>query len=169
MDNHVKHICITGPESTGKSTLTKLMANRFLVESASEYAREYLSVCQTYEYEDLLKIARGQQEIINKVASRSKSLFFSDTDLLTIIIWSKYLFGKVDIEIYRTWKESLPDKYLLCAVDIPWEEDPLREHPHQREEIFDIYKTHIENSGVPYELVQGDRRTFVEIYDFGQK
>lgn len=165
MDDHVTHICITGPESTGKSTLSKLLANRFSVECASEYARDYLSDNQDYKYDDLLKMARGQQALIHQVAARSKSLFFSDTDLLTIVIWSKYIFGKVDMDIYRTWKENLPDKYLLCAVDIPWEEDPLREHPHQREEIFLIYKKYIENCGVPYELVEGDRRAFVGAYD----
>ncbi|MCH8546450.1 MAG: ATP-binding protein [Cryomorphaceae bacterium] len=164
MDNHVNHICVTGPESTGKSTLTRMLANRFSVKSASEYARVYLSGKNSYGYSDLLLIAIGQQEVISQVQSEAKDLFFSDTDLLTIVIWSKYRYGKVDVNVHRMWKENLPNKYLLCAVDIPWEDDPLREHPQKRDEIFQIYEKLIKSSGVPYELVKGDRQVFAENY-----
>jgi nicotinamide riboside kinase len=47
------------------------------------------------------------------------------------------------------------DLYLLCDIDLPWEDDPLREHPHQREVLLGKYRTRLETLGVNHALVQG--------------
>ena len=62
----VKRIVICGPESTGKSTLTKNLANYFNTSFAKEYARDFLQdkwdrlnmVCTK---EDLISIVKGQK------------------------------------------------------------------------------------------------------------
>ena len=57
----VKKIVIIGPESTGKSTLCKLLAAHFNTIWVKEYAREYLLKNGTnYTFENLLDIAKGQ-------------------------------------------------------------------------------------------------------------
>ena len=61
MDKQLKKIVVIGPESTGKSTLTQLLAQHYQTEWCAEYAREYLTTHGTaYTFEDLLTIAKGQ-------------------------------------------------------------------------------------------------------------
>ena len=60
MEKAVKHIVITGPESSGKTTLTKALAKAFKTGYTEEYSREYLNCNSKYKQEDLLKIAQGQ-------------------------------------------------------------------------------------------------------------
>ena len=57
-------IAITGPESSGKTTLAKELAkyfkNSFLV---NEFSREYLEkLTRKYIFADLLNIAKGQRK-----------------------------------------------------------------------------------------------------------
>ena len=54
-------VVLTGPESSGKSTLAQALANFFGCNLVPEFARSYLGALQReYNYEDLAIIARGQ-------------------------------------------------------------------------------------------------------------
>ncbi len=68
----VKKVVIIGPESTGKSTLCKLLARHYNTLWCPEYAREYLLKNGTnYTFENLLDVAKGQialeEEYVKKV------------------------------------------------------------------------------------------------------
>jgi nicotinamide riboside kinase len=43
----------------------------------------------------------------------------------------------------------------LCTPDLPWEEDPLREHPEQRAELFAIYLTELKQRNLPFVVIEG--------------
>src|SRR6476469_2739448 len=63
----LKKIVIIGPESTGKSSLCKLLAEHYHTLWCPEYAREYLTAHgMNYTYDDLLTIAKGQIELEEK-------------------------------------------------------------------------------------------------------
>ena len=83
-------IVILGPESTGKTTLTKSLANHFQAPYVFEYAREYLEAQESkpYELSDLEAIARGQVNAVQAKMENSPPLIFCDTDLITLHIWS---------------------------------------------------------------------------------
>lgn len=64
----IKKIVVIGPESTGKSTLSKALAAALQTVWVEEYARQYLEqLGRDYAIEDLLEIAKGQ------IASESKA------------------------------------------------------------------------------------------------
>jgi nicotinamide riboside kinase len=50
------------------------------------------------------------------------------------------------------------DLILLCAADLPWQADPLREHPdlEQREQFFTQYLQLAQASGIPYQHIVGE-------------
>ena len=50
------------------------------------------------------------------------------------------------------------DLYILCAADIPWVQDELREYPEEgpRKELFQIYKDLLINQSVPWITVSGN-------------
>ncbi|RPD38005.1 AAA family ATPase [Chitinophaga barathri] len=157
----MKRIVVIGPESTGKSTLSEQLAAHFNTEWVREYAREYLenlSIIRPYEQGDLLTIAKGQLEQEDNTASRANGLIFCDTDLQVIKVWSEAKYGECDPRILEMIAARQYDLYLLTYIDIPWTDDPLREHPHpsEREYFYNIYRDIVVNSGIPWADIRGD-------------
>lgn len=155
----IKKIVIIGPESTGKSTLTRGLAEKFGEPWVEEYAREYLEdLGRAYHYEDLLKIAQGQIALEELKAKGANKLLFCDTDLHVIQVWSEHRFKKTHPWILRQIEERTYDLYLLTAIDIPWQDDPLREHPdpEMRQYFFDIYHQLLTASNTPFFIISGN-------------
>lgn len=154
-------IAITGPESTGKSWLTAQLAAFYQVPFVPEYSREYLDqLCRPYTYPDILTIAQGQLKAEEELAAKSDApLLFSDTDLLVTFIWCQVKYGKVHPWIMEKLKSHRYHHYLLCDIDLAWQPDPLREHPHRRKEIFALYVKALEHHGFPFTIVRGEGET----------
>ena len=157
----VKRIVICGPESTGKSTLTKNLANYFNTSFAKEYARDFLQdkwdrlnmVCTK---EDLISIVKGQTKNENEATLKAKKLVFCDTNILTTIAWSKTHFnGFCDDWIIEQSKKLNYDYYLILNVDIEWVKDDLRDRPNEREKMFEAHKLELDILNVPYDIITG--------------
>lgn len=152
-------IVIIGPESTGKSTLTKALADHFNEPWVQEYAREYIEQLESpYDYNDLLAIAKGQIEKENKLEQEADRFLFCDTDLHVVNIWSQHRYGKTHPWILEQVSIRPYDLYLITNIDIPWEEDPQREHPdpEMRKHFMDLYTKTISETGIPYIVLKGD-------------
>ena len=156
-------VIITGPESSGKSTLVEELSTFYKVCPVHEYAREYLAMRGgLYEYMDLLVMAKQQQNVIQEATIKG-GLVISDTDLLTIKIWSDLKYGKCEEWILAGLKVNKPDLYLLCKPDIPWTPDPLRENPNNRDELFEIYEKEISNLQVAHSVISGNNETRLQM------
>ena len=154
-----KRILILGPESTGKSTLAEKLAKHFAEPWVPEVAREYLEkLDRPYAYEDLLQIGKQQMQLEDERAGGAKNYLFCDTDLRVIQVWSQHRYGKVDSWVLEELARRTYDLILLCAPDLPWQADPLREHPEleMRQQFFEIYQQLSQASGFPWILVSGD-------------
>ncbi len=153
----MKKIVVTGPESTGKTTLCIRLAKYLNVPYVEEYAVRYLTATGgKYTYKDLLRIAKGQIAIEDKIINDTKTgLILSDTDLITVKIWSKFKFQKVSRWIMHTIRHRHYDHYLLCFPDIPWEYDPFRENPNDRALLFDLYEKELKKYGKDYTIIKG--------------
>lgn len=152
----IKRIAIVGPESTGKSVLSKALADYYDEPFVKEYAREYLEGKHgKYQYEDLLIIAKEQVRQEEEISKKVKEFLFCDTNILVIKIWSEFVFDRCDTFIQSQWQSSNYDMHLLCDIDLPWEDDPLREHPFRRTELFSIYERNLLNAGRPYKIIRG--------------
>jgi len=149
-------ISLTGPESSGKSTLSKWLASEYNLPLINEYAREYLrEKGRNYSFDDVIKIGLEQNRRINKLKSKNIT-FVSDTDLLVIIVWLEDKFNTVPDEIIQSFIKAKADCYFLCYPDIQWEDDALREDPLRRIEIFDIYVKYLERFNCNYHVIKGD-------------
>ena len=174
MQQQLKKIVIIGPESTGKSTLTQLLAEHYHTEWCEEYAREYLLTHGTnYSFDDLLTIAKGQVALEDsyQLAVSSKQLpdkdlrlttydsrlLFIDTDMYVMKVWCEFVFGKCHTYIYEQIAQRGYDLYLLCNIDLPWVQDELREYPDEapRKELYAIYKNILQNQSVPWVDISG--------------
>ena len=146
----------TGPECSGKTTLSSFLIEKFNLGYAPEMARTYLETRNNkYDYNDLLEIAKIQNETSNQVARKYENIV-CDTDLLTIIIWSIEKYGKCDSKILKMFHESGHRQYLLCKPDIPWIFDGQRENSFDRDRLYDIYLNRLLEFKLPYTIIQGD-------------
>ena len=149
-------IVLTGPESTGKTTLALHLAAYYGVPWVPEYARTYLdNLKRDYVEADLLEIAKGQIYREDRISAGHPAILFCDTDLITIKIWSEVKFGKTDPWILEQIKSRHYDHYFLCDTNIPWEPDPLREHPNQREALSELYLHELKSMGKSFSTIKG--------------
>jgi HTH-type transcriptional repressor of NAD biosynthesis genes len=153
---YAKRICIFGPESTGKSTLTQNLATHFQTIAVPEYARTLLEWRQgQLNEQDLPDIARGQVASEDALAPHANRLLFSDTDALATCVWSEFLFGRVDPAITILAESRKPDLYLLCGVDVPWVPDIVRYLPEDRENFLHQCEQALHRLGRPYVKLSG--------------
>ena len=157
-------IAVTGPESSGKTTLSRALSDEMNGVYVPEFARTYLSLFGAkYNLSDVRNMARGQQFWMEQQKQKHPNKYIiSDTDLSVFYVWTAIKYGTVPIEIKALFWENLPDLYLLCKPDIPWEYDPLREHPTQRDALFLEYIHLLEKTGVPCEVVDGNHNVRME-------
>jgi len=158
---NIVKVVLFGPESTGKSTLSELLARHYNTVWVPEYAREYLqdkwnNLRKTCEQKDLIPIAIGQMGLENELAKKADRILICDTDLLETKVYSEeYYGGFVDPDLDRAATESQYDLYLLSYIDTPWEADDLRDRPTQREEMFRAFERALENNQRPYVILKG--------------
>ncbi len=147
-------IVVTGPESSGKTTLAQQLAEHYQTQYVTEYARTYLEErVGQYEEKDLLQIAKEQFRLQNEALKSANQCIFYDTSFLVLKIWSNFKYKRVDPWINQQFRYQAIDAYLLCGTEIEWEYDVLREHPYQRDELYQLYKKEL----------QFGRKKFIEL------
>lgn len=152
----IKRVCIFGPESTGKSTMTKNLAAHFATVAVPEYARTFMETRDNELLEtDLPHFARGMMASEEALAQRANRIIFSDTDALTTVIWSNWLYKRVPAEIEELAQSQNHDLYLLLNVDVPWVADPQRYLPEERQSFLDECRRQLEKFKRPYVLISG--------------
>jgi nicotinamide riboside kinase len=149
-------IVLTGAECSAKSALTRALGERLGLPYALEYARFHLEERgPDYDYELLRKMARLHCEYQRAQVPPDAPLGIFDTDLINYKIWAQEVFGQCPPEIEPGIAEEADHVYLLCAPDLPWEPDPLRENPTDRDRLFELHRKEIERLGRRYEIVRG--------------
>jgi NadR type nicotinamide-nucleotide adenylyltransferase len=152
----VKKIAITGPESTGKSNLAKQLAEHFQTVYVPEFARDYINgLSRPYNQDDILHIAENQLMNERKAIGNANGFLFCDTELIVTKVWSMHKYKNCHPWILKQIEKNPYDLYLLCNVDLPWEFDVQREHPHLRRFFFEWYQKELENYGFNYKIVSG--------------
>ena len=115
----IRHVVITGPESSGKSTLATLLGEQLHWPVVDEVARTLLTASgPVYSREDVIRIGLTQLQY-NQQMLMQKGRVVADTDLLTIHIWLEDKFGAADESLIQLWLDHIPDLYLLQTPDMP--------------------------------------------------
>lgn len=162
-------VVLFGPESTGKTTMSELLAKHYNTVWVPEYAREYLqdkwnNERKTCEDVDLVPIARGQIRLENELALKADKVLICDTDLLETKVYSEeYYGGHVHPELDKYALKNQYDLYLLTNIDTPWEPDDLRDRPEQREEMYMAFKNALVVNNRPFIKLNGDIKTRLKV------
>ncbi len=149
---------MTGPESTGKTTLVKQLAKALNTAWVPEFARQYLErIERLYVEQDLVLMAKGQLNLEQRYVSLAKTYLVYDTDLITFKIWSNYKYGRCHDFILNNIESRTYDLYLLTGTEIPWEFDPQRENPEDRDVLYEYYKKELKFYNKNFFEVKGNQ------------
>jgi NadR type nicotinamide-nucleotide adenylyltransferase len=152
----VKRVCVFGPESTGKTTLARRLAEHFGTAWVPEYARTLLEAQQgRLEPADLPRIVRGQVASEDALARNARKVLVCDTDPLTTLVWSEVLYGAVDPYVGEQAEKRSYNLYLLLDVDVPWVGDVVRYLPEDRRGFFERCQEALESRGRRYVSLSG--------------
>ncbi|WP_298363334.1 ATP-binding protein [uncultured Lutibacter sp.] len=162
-------VVLFGPESTGKTTISRKLARHYNTVWVQEYAREYLqkkwnNKRKLCDGSDQLPIAYGQIKLENELVKKSDKIQFCDTDLLeTVVYFENYYDKTIDPILKKAALENHYDLYLLTYIDTPWEADDIRENPDQRKEMFETFEFALKKYNKPYVLLKGSLETRLKI------
>ena len=149
-------ISLTGPESTGKTSLAAELAAHYNTIWVPEFSRKYLDERGGfYTEDDLLVIARGQRKAERNLIEQANHFLFCDTDMFVMKIWAMQKYGHVPEKIEKWTREEAHDLYLLCYPDLQWESDPLRENPTGGIHFFQAFEEELQKVGVEYAIISG--------------
>lgn len=157
-------IVLFGPESTGKTSLAKQLADYYKTNWVPEFARDYLQkkyddsgiIC---EPQDLVPIAKGQIATENKLAKTANKVLFCDTNVLQTYAYGQVYYLNFENKILKKAIERHHyDLYLLTNIDIPWQEDDLRDKPDEREEMYAHFKNVLQKRQLPFISVKGNKK-----------
>lgn len=157
IDKNQIRIVITGPESTGKTTLAKQLAELYNGQYIPEYAREYIEkLPHPYTFKDIEVIANAQVEQYLETRSSSEKVFFFDTWLIITKVWFNWVFGKTPAWLEDQILSCPIDLFLLCHPDLPWEADPVRENGGEnRIKLFEQYREELKHYGFNFVEISG--------------
>jgi NadR type nicotinamide-nucleotide adenylyltransferase len=152
----IPKIAVVGPESTGKSTMSAYLAKHYHTVWVPEFARDYCAkLTGPCTWQDEINMFYGQLNLEAEMLPLANELLICDTTFITVKIWSDYTFGRTPQEVLDELPKHPYDLYLLLNIDLPWEEDPLRDFPHMREHFMEIWIKELQALDARYVLISG--------------
>lgn len=152
-----KHVVsLVGPESCGKSVLARQLAAELNCPLVPEMARILLTgQLPPWTAETVEAVARRQLEEEDLARMASPGFLVCDTNLVVIQVWMEEAFGTCPAWIRDEIAHRPYGLHLLLYPDLPWEPDPLREHPHDRHRLFERYRQILMAAGLDFAEIRG--------------
>lgn len=167
MNKQIKKIAIVGPESTGKSTISQQLAKYYQVPWVPEYARYYCAALTAdCTLQDEVNMFHGQIALEESVLAMADTDFIiCDTTFITVKIWSDEMLGETPKVVLDELTVRPYDFYVLLDIDLPWQEDPLRDFPHLREHFMEIWHKELQALQANYVVVGGITNRLQNVID----
>lgn len=143
-----------GQESVGKTTTSKLIAEKYNGTWCPEYARQYLeTVGSELTLEKMLNIAYGQSMYEQRVENSKTFVNCYDTDIFSTLGYFRLM--KIEDNFPDITKYFRTKKiYLLLKDNIPFEPDILRYGGDRRESDFEFWENILKEYGLKYYIIE---------------
>ena len=154
-----RRLVITGPESTGKTTLAAALGSRlgspWIGEASRAYAEGRAREGRALTVADVEPIASMSIAGENEALARAPELLVLDTDLLSTVVYSRHHYASCPAWIEAEARARRAELYLLLEVDLPWIADGVRDRPDNRELMFGLFRDTLAEFGCLVERVGG--------------
>ena len=155
-NSEIIKIAIAGPESTGKSTMSAFLAEHYYTVWVPEYAREYCEkLTEPPTWQDEINMFYGQLALEQEYLPKANKILICDTTFITVKIWSDQIFGRSPQEVLDELPKHPYDFYLLLNIDLPWQDDPLRDFPDMREHFMEVWHKELKELNANYVTISG--------------
>lgn len=150
-------IAVIGPESTGKTQLCEQLAAHYKTTFVPEYARTYFEThdISNYSIKDLELIYTKQLELERDKLAEANRILFSDTNLISGMVWSQKVFDKLPMVITEKFAKLNYDLHIVCDIDLPWVADNQRKNESDREELLNAHYVILKQHKFNYVVVNG--------------
>lgn len=144
--------------------MAKKFAEKYQTELVPEVAREMIT-SNRFNREDIIMIGRAQTERVFQRLRKANTFLFCDTDVITTQIYSRHYLKVVPPVLYELEKMITYDLYFLFDIDVPWEDDGLRDlgSDDQRKAMYEIFKSELMRRNIPFLNVRGNWQEREEI------
>lgn len=157
----VKRIAIMGPESVGKSTITKNISYKLETNFVPEYGRMvYENNNNSIKIDDFIPISEGRQKLENYLIKFSKKYIICDTEDITTYIFSKMYcpdeYKKLEPYFLNVLKTKPKyNLYILLKPDCEGVQDGTRNFLEKRWDHYEVIKSYLINYGCNFVEVGG--------------
>ena len=153
----VKKVCFFGSESTGKSTMARLLAEHYQTDWVPEMARDLLGdrKCELTDFPPIAYLQTG--EVLRKNLTANKILI-CDSDLIITELYARIYFNECPQVVLDLQKVIHYDLYLFFEIDVPWVADGTRDlgDPELRIRMRDLFKNALIERHIPFVTISGN-------------
>lgn len=148
----MKRVVLIGPECSGKTTLAAFLAARFGAPWTPEAARRFAETSATplsvHTVGPIAELSMALEDDVITAARADRgaapALLIRDTDLVSTVVYSYHYYGMCEPWIEAEAMQRRADLYLLCAPDLPWTPDGIRDRPVAREALHAAFAERLE-------------------------
>ncbi|QKZ11271.1 AAA family ATPase [Spirosoma sp. KUDC1026] len=150
----VVKICLYGPESVGKTTMARQLAEEYQTVFVPEVSRDMVFT-NDFSRDDIIQIGYAQTAAVEAAEQEANRILFCDTDLITTQIYSAVYLHEIPPVLYELEKRIQYDQYVLLDIDVPWIADGLRDLGERRQEMMTRFRNELDQRSISYVLVSG--------------
>lgn len=158
-------VVVTGSECTGKTTLALEIARRLGAPCIAEPSRAYAEARGgVLLAADVEPIALATLAALRTAQGEQARTIVCDTDLVSTMVYAREYYGSCPSWVEAACREPLGDLYLLCAPDIPWVADGVRDRPSTvaRAEMHEAFAQALQDLGARVVLIEGSGNLRIE-------
>lgn len=148
-------VVILGTESTGKSTLTKRLAQHFKGSYVQEAGRDLVPDSRDFELEDLALVAEEYAHRINEAATGPAPLIIIDTDIHITKSYAEFCFQKTLKVKEEILKSNQANLYLYLNNDVPHIQDGTRMNEAERNLLDQSHRKTLKDHDINFIEIKG--------------
>jgi HTH-type transcriptional repressor of NAD biosynthesis genes len=167
-----RRVLITGPDSCGKTTLTRYLAKIFNTSWSEEYGRHYSRDFMggneaLFRPDDFARICQIQRDQDEDALKNANKIVFFDTDAVVTQFYCEIYMGHSSPAIEEFVDHQKYDAVLMLKPSVKWIPDGLRFKGDQKEREFLYEKLcyMYVDRGFEDKIIQIDNDTYVERLD----
>jgi HTH-type transcriptional repressor of NAD biosynthesis genes len=163
-----KKFIFVGPESSGKTTLCKLLSEKYNTLWVKEYCRvaaeeklqnnDNQEINFNFTLDDFINMAHRQNQEEKELSKKCNNILICDNDAFALTIWCERYLNKYHDEIYNIYKnaEYLNNEekiYILTKPNVPFIQDGYRDGEHIRDWMFNRFQSELNKHNMKFYII----------------